>query len=269
MDTAAPICSSINPPIRSAPIRPAQSTRGTGRGTGRAACLMGRSRSRLVRLSLRLRRVWDSDGDCVYRMGVLIACPPSYDCRAIPRRSMRVVMRSGLDQARSFPRLLRIPCGFVSFRPFPALSPRAASSRAHPIPSRFVPSYPPNPLDCFAPIILIAITPRLPYRVSGADFLNASNSMPLKSVLCSGSSLLLACRHAGFLPPRRFISSSHRDAPRSPCLSPSPSHHGVGLRTEPPPKSLPANHHAHRVGERGGRMCLDVIGCHAVDTVNM
>lgn len=80
----------------------------------------------------------------------LIACPSSCDCRAIPRRSMRVVMWSGLDQARSFPRLLRIPCGFVSFRPFPAPSPRAASSRAHPIPSRFVPSYPPNPLNCFA-----------------------------------------------------------------------------------------------------------------------
>ena len=44
---------------------------------------------------------------------LLIACPPSYDCRAIPRRSMRVVIRSGLDQARSFPRLLRIQCGLV------------------------------------------------------------------------------------------------------------------------------------------------------------
>lgn len=33
---AAPICSTINPPIRSAPIRPAQSTRETGRTTGRA-----------------------------------------------------------------------------------------------------------------------------------------------------------------------------------------------------------------------------------------
>ena len=36
---------------------------------------MGRSRSRLVRLSLRLRRVWDSDGDCVYRMGAFDCLP--------------------------------------------------------------------------------------------------------------------------------------------------------------------------------------------------
>lgn len=136
--------------------------------------------------------------------------------------------------------------------PFPAPSPRAASSRAHLIPSRFVPSYPPNPLDYFAPIALIAITPRLPYRVSGADFLNASNSMPLKMGPWSDSSLLLAYRHAGSMPPRRLISSSHRDALRSPCLPPSPSHYGVGLRTEPQPQSIPANHPAHHVGERSG-----------------
>lgn len=36
---------------------------------------MGRSRSRLVRLSLRLRRVWDGDGDCVYRMGAFDCLP--------------------------------------------------------------------------------------------------------------------------------------------------------------------------------------------------
>lgn len=119
-------------------------------------------------------------------------------------------MGSGLGRIRLFPRLLRIPCGFVSFRPFHAPSPRAASSRAHPIPSRSVPSYPPNPFDYFAPIALIAITPRLPYRVSGADFLNASNSMPLKMGSWSDSSLLLAYRHAGSMLSRRLVSSSHR-----------------------------------------------------------
>lgn len=182
----------------------------------------------------------------------LIACPPSYDCRAILWRSMRVVMGLGLDQARSFPRLLRIPCGFVSFRPFPAPSPRAASSRAHPIPSRFVPSYPPNPLNCFAPIALIAITPRLSCRVSGAVFFKGIE-FDAFGIVVMERFLPIACLPSGgfHAAAHRLIFSSHRDASRFPCFPPPPSHHGVGLRTEPPPKSLPANHPAHRVEERG------------------
>lgn len=131
---------------------------------------------------------------------------------------MRVVMGSGLGRVRLFPRLFRIPCGFVSFRPFPAPSPHAASSRAHPIPSRFVPSYPPNPLDCFAPIALVAIPPRPSCRVSGADFINASNSMPLKSWLRSGSFLAVCLPSYGFPadPSAHLIISSN--TPLSPCL---------------------------------------------------
>ena len=181
----------------------------------------------------------------------LIACPPSCDCRAILWRSMRVVMGSGLSRVRLFPRLFRISCGFVSFRPFPAPSPRAVSSRAYPIPSRFVPSYPPNPLNCFAPITLIAITPRLSCRVSGADFLNASNSMPLKLGLWGGSIPTACLPSCGFpaAPSARLIISS-RCASLS-LLTVVSSHHDVGLRTEPPPKSLPAYRPAYRVGERG------------------
>lgn len=137
------------------------------------ACLRGRSRSRRVRLPLRLRR----DGMEVISfciLSLLIACPSSYDCRAILGRAMRVVMGSGLGLVRLLPRLFRIPCGFVSFRSFPAPSPRAASSgrliRAHPIPFRFVPSYPPNPFDRFVPIVLIAITPRLSCRGKRGGF---------------------------------------------------------------------------------------------------
>lgn len=194
-----------------------------------------------------------------------IACPPSYDCRAIPRRLVRVVMGSGLDQARSFPRLLRIPCGFVSFRPFPAPSPRAASSRANPIPSRFVPSYPPNPLIAFRPYRLSTITPRLPCRMSGADFLNASNSMPLKMGVYNGSSLPLACRRAGSMLP---VGSSHHliDTSPLPLLTILiQSHHRAGLRTEPMPHRSPPI--APPIVSEDGEE--DVLGCCAIDTMDM
>lgn len=200
-------------------------------------------------------------------MGVLIACPPSYDCRAILWRLVRVVMGSGLDRVRSLPRLLRIPCGFVSFRPFPTPSPRAASSRVHPIPSRFVPSYPPNPLDYFAPIALIAITPRLSCRRNGADFINASNSMPLKSGLRNDASLLLAYRHAGSIcRPSAHLILSSRCAPFLACRSyPIPScgwpANGAAATITPRQSPRPS------CRGTGRRMCLDVIGCHMVDTV--
>lgn len=119
--------------------------------------------------------------------------------------------------------------------------------RAHPIPSHSF-----RPFDCFAPIVLIAITPRLSCRINGADFLNASNSMPLKSGLRSGSFLAACLPSCGF---RDAVGSSHHlieNASPSTCLPLSPSHHGVGLRTEPLLPSLPASRPARRVGERGG-----------------
>ena len=61
---------------------------------------------------------------------------------------MRVVIGSGLGRVRFLPRLLCIPCGFVSFRQFSAPLPCAVSSM--PIPSRLV-SFrliPFRPLDC-------------------------------------------------------------------------------------------------------------------------
>lgn len=184
---------------------------------------------------------------------LLIACPPSYDCRAILWRLVRVVMGSGLDRVSSLPRLLRIPCGFVSFRPFPAPSPRAVSSRAHPIPSRFVPSYPPNPLDCFAPIALIAITPRLPCRRNGASFLNASNSMPLKSGLRSGSFLAACLPSYGFpATPSAHLIISSRCASLLALLTASSHLIRVWSADGADTPSLPANRPAHRVGGRGG-----------------
>ena len=71
MDAAAPICSPINPPLRSAPIRPAQSTRGTGRTTGRAlfSCLV--SSSGLPTPSIMLDR--GDGGDFILR-------PVAFDC---------------------------------------------------------------------------------------------------------------------------------------------------------------------------------------------
>lgn len=172
---------------------------------------------------------------------------------------MRVVMGSGLDQAQSFPRLLRIQCGFVSFRPFPAPSPRAASSRAHPIPSRFVPSYPPNPLDCFAPITLIAITPRLSCRRNGASFLNASNSMPLKSGLRSGFFLAACLPSYGFpAAPSAHLIISSRCASLLALLTAS-SHLITGLVCW---SRYPITHRQsprQSCRRTGRRMCLDAV----------
>lgn len=206
--------------------------------------MMDRSRPRLVRLSPRLRRVWDGDGDCVYRMGAFDCLPAILrlpgNTSATGAGRHRVGSRSGLivSPPASYPMRLRILC------PFPAPSPRAASSRAHPIPSRFVPSYPPNPLDCFAPIALIAITPRLPCRANGADFLNASNSMPLKSGLRSDSFLAACLPSYGFpaAPSAHLIISSLIISSRYASLSlltAVPFHHGVGLRMEPLPHHSP------------------------------
>lgn len=183
-----------------------------------------------------------------------IACPPSCDCRAIVRRAMRVVMGSGLNRVRWFPRLLRIPCGFVSFAPI-------VPSRC---PSRLIRSASCGSCD-FPPYCLSPITPRLSCRISGTDFLNASNSMPLQSGLRSGSSLLLAYRLTGSMPP---VGSSHHLIERT---QPLPAY-----RRPIPSRCRPANGVAAPIAprqaprpscRRTGADILDVIGCHAVDTV--
>lgn len=183
---------------------------------------------------------------------------------------MRVVMGSGLGRIRLFPRLLRIPCGFVFFSSIaPPRCPRAVPSRAHPIPSRFVPSYPPIPLDCFAPITLIAITPRLPCRVSGAYFLKASNSMPLTSELWSGSPY---CLLTVIRVPCRPVGSSHHLIEMRlalPCLPPPNSITVICLLTDGIAAPITPRQSPRPSCRRTGRMCFDVIGCHAVDTVDM
>ena len=78
---------------------------------------------------------------CVLSLWIVwIACPSSYDCRAIPRRSMRVVMGSGLGRVRLSPRLLCIPCGFVSFHQLPR--PVAPCRLIRPVPLLDSPSSP-------------------------------------------------------------------------------------------------------------------------------
>lgn len=150
---------------------------------------------------------------------LLIACPSSCDCRAILGLSVWVVMWSGLNRVRLLPRLLRIPCGFVFFPhncpvpSHPCRSLLASLSSPHiscPLFGGMLPSV-------FRPI-LSSITPRLPCRVNGADFLNASNSMPLKMWLCSGSFIAACLPSDVFHAARRLISSSHRDVPHPPCL---------------------------------------------------
>lgn len=87
----------------------------------------------VIRSACPFNCVW-SDGTtaisfCVLSVWIVwIACPPSYDCRAILRRLVRVIMGSGLGRVRLLPRLLRIPCGFVFF---PTIAPPRRPS--HPI----------------------------------------------------------------------------------------------------------------------------------------
>lgn len=136
----------------------------------------------------------------------------------------------------------RFPACFVS----PAVSyPFARFPPRRPVPPHPVPIQ--SRLASFRlirPIPLIAslsspITPRLSCRRNGADFINASNSMPLKSGLRNDASLLLAYRHAGSMLTVGSSSSHHLIEYASlSLLTATPSHHGVGLRTEPPPQSL-------------------------------
>lgn len=182
---------------------------------------------------------------------LLIACPPSYDCRAIVRLPARVVMRSGLDRVRLLPRLLRIPCGFVSF---PYIAPSRCPVPSHPSrpPARFAliapliapcflsPVIRGMPSAVFRPYRLSPITPRPSCRVSGADFLNASNSMPLKMGPWSGS-FLAACLPSYGSPAATsaHLIISSRCASLSMLIVLIQSHHWADLRTEPPPHHSP------------------------------
>lgn len=123
-------CSAI--PIRpSVPLPFAPLNRHGGRGERRGVvCLLDGSvpfPSGSPASSIAYGRGTKAISFCVLSLWIVwIACPPSYDCRAILPLSARVVIWSGLDQARSFPRLLRIPCGFVFF---PQIAPSRSSCR--------------------------------------------------------------------------------------------------------------------------------------------
>ena len=97
----------------------------------------------------------------------------------------------------------------------------------------------PIPLIASLPSLSSPITPRLPCRRSGADFLNASNSMPLKMGLYNGSSLPLACRRAGSMLSVGSLIISSNTPPLSLLTILIQSHHGAGLRTEPIPHRSP------------------------------
>lgn len=176
-------------------------------------------------------------------------------------------MWSGLGRVRLLPRLFRIPCGFVFFSPFPLPvvpcplpSPFPCLSRSH----RLTPS-PIIRRGCYFRPILSPITPRLSCRISGTDFLNASNSMPLQLGLRSGSSLLLAYRLTGSMPP---VGSSHHLIERTQPLPayrrpiPSRCRPADGVTAPIAPRQAP-----RPSCRRTGADILDVIGCHAVDTV--
>ena len=207
-----------------------------------------------------------------------IACPSSYDCRAILRRPVRGVIWSGLDQAQSFPpptsyplrlRILSIYCPF----PFaPCRLIRLVSSHPSRPPACFAPIRPANrpmlspayywgrPPCGFPSLPLIAITPHPACRVSGADFLNASNSMPLKMGPWSGSFLAACLPSCVARAARRLISSSHRDVPRSLlCLPLHPISSRVWSVDGADTPSLPAHRLADRVEGRGDIALLTVM----------
>ena len=172
-------------------------------------------------------------------------------------------------------RLDRFPAYFVS----PAVSyPFARFPPRRPVPPHPVPIQSrlasfrlirQIPLIASLPSLSSPITPRLSCRVSGADFINASNSMPLKSGLWSGSFLAACLPSYGFpaaLSAHLIISS--RCASLSLLIAvPIPSRcrltNGATAQIAPRQSPRPS---CRRTGRR---MCFDVIGCHAVDTVNM
>lgn len=123
------------------------------------------------------------------------ACPSSYDCRAIPRRAIRVVMGSGLSVGFDcFPAYFVSPTALYPFARFPPRRPVPShpfrSSACFILTAPSIASCSPHPLTgnalppvVFSPYRLSPITPRLSCRRNGADFINASNSMPLQSGL--------------------------------------------------------------------------------------
>ena len=200
---------------------------------------------------------------------LLIACPTSYDCRAIPRRSMRVVMGSGLDQARSFPRLLRIQCGFVSFAQLP-------------LPVCPVPSHPPRSHACFAlivPLIALMLSPSItrgrllrfsrPYRlppITPRLFVSSERGGFPKGIEfdaftigAMGRLIPTACLPScGFRAARRLISSSHRirlaiSAYRYPIPSRCMIANGAAAPITPRQSPRPSCRRTGRI------MCLDVM----------
>ena len=102
-------------------------------------------------LALRLRRVWDGDGDCVYRMGAFDCLPAilrlSGNTRACYAGRHGVGSRSGsiVSPPASYPLLFRILCHIAP-------------------PRRPVPSHPPRSHACFAlivPLIALMLSPSI------------------------------------------------------------------------------------------------------------
>ena len=225
-------CLSVRSPRVSHPPRLIDT--GSGENGGASfACLPCRFRSHLVCPPFRLRRMWDGVIPfCV--LSLLTACPPSYDCRAIPLRSMRVVMGSGLGRVRLLPRLFRIPYGFVFFHPI--APPRC--------PSRFI-----RPVICllFKRIEFDAFTIGMVERCLPAYCLLTVIRVPYAA--------------------RRLISSSHHLIEYA---SPSPAYRSHPI----PSRCRLANGAAVSIAPRfpprpscrlTGRECL--LGCRAVNSV--
>lgn len=273
----SPIDSAIRP-LRFVHARPAQSTRGTGRTTGRVACLMSLSRSRLVRLSLRLRLVWDGDGDCVYRMGAFNCLPailrlPGNTSAAYAGRH-GVGSRSGLivSPPASYPMRLRILCPIapsrlpraVSSAPFPCLlRPHRPANRPNALPIH----YPGTPLAVFPPLPLTAYhsPPAVSDEQGGFSKRIEFDAFEIGAMERFHPYCLLTVVRVPCRPSAHLIISSK--TPRPPLLIAAPSHHGGRSANGAAAPITPRQSPRSSCRRTGRRMCFDVIGCHAVDTV--
>lgn len=175
------------PHFRSAPSRPAQSTRGTGRTTGRIVFVLGV----VIWSACPCDCVGVGDGgDCVSRMDVLDCLPAILrlpgNTSAVNAGRHRVGSRSGsiASPPTSYPLRFRILCPIA-----PPRCPRAAPCRpVSLLASSSSPHQSPHALSCQLSVKCLLrfpvpslIIPCLSCRGSGADFIKASNSMRLKS----------------------------------------------------------------------------------------
>lgn len=187
--------------------------------------------------------------------------------------------RSGLivSPPASYPMRLRILCPIapsrlpraVSSAPFPCLlRPHRPANRPNALPIH----YPGTPLAVFPPLPLIAYHAPPAVSVERGVFPKRIEFDAFKTGLRSGSFLAACLPSYGFpLPPRRLISSSHHLIEMR-LASPAYRSHPIpsrGRLMNGAVASITPRQSPRLSCRETGRMCLDVIECHAADTIDI